>query len=602
MDINQVLKRLRIKLKSVKDRIYCSSLNYKKNQHLITRSIQKKPQGTKENNPKGIVNDPRTPPWRELIAKDGDLWNSALLKSNRPNQKKVLIANNLVGYHNGSVVESLLAAALTLRGANVDILVCQGMLSACLNLKIKNIKDWKDIPSEEWKNHPSNCLKCKKFRTVFSDLGLNVIDISDHISKEELELSKKLACEVKLEEIRNFQFEGCSLGEHAYAGCLRYFAMGDASFEEGYVQILRKYFESALQTYFATKNLMIQKKYDVAVFHHGIYIPQGIVGEVCRKHEVRVVNWNPAYRKKCFIFSHDNTYHHTLMNEDIEQWARINFSSKLKQQTVEYLNDRTQGKKDWIWFHNEPNSEKNLLVKETNIDLNKPIVGLLTNVIWDAQLHYPKNAFSSMLDWLIKTIDYFSKRPDLQLLIRVHPAEIRGMTPSRQNVVNELKKHYKVLPKNIFVIGPESEISTYSSMELCNSVIIYGTKTGVELTSRGIPVIVAGEAWIKNKGLTLDANSAEEYYRILDSLPLKKNRLSDHEIDLAQKYAFHFFFRRMIPIECFVPLSDGKKMPFEVKLDSLSELKQGVDKGLDVICDGILTNSPFVYKYETIET
>ena len=50
-------------------------------------------------------------------------------------------------------------------------------------------------------------------------------------------------------------------------------------------------------------------------------------------------------------------------------------------------------------------------------------------------------------------------------------------------------------------------MSTYALMSLCNAAIIYGTKMGVELTSVGLPVIVAGEAWIRNKGLTHDASS-----------------------------------------------------------------------------------------------
>ena len=126
-----------------------------------------------------------------------------------------------------------------------------------------------------------------------------------------------------------------------------------------------------------------------------------------------------------------------------------------------------------------------------------------------------------MLDWLVQTCRYFETRPDLQLLIRVHPAEISGFPPSRQPVLGELRKAIPQLPANIVVVPPESELSTYALMSLCNSVIIYGTKTGVELTSRGIPVIVAGEAWIRNKGLTCDASSPEEYFRILDGLPFR---------------------------------------------------------------------------------
>ena len=124
-----------------------------------------------------------------------------------------------------------------------------------------------------------------------------------------------------------------------------------------------------------------------------------------------------------------------------------------------------------------------------------------------------------MLDWLVQTCRYFATRPDLQLLVRVHPAEISGFPPSRQPILGELRKHVPVLAPNIHVVPPESGLSTYALMSLCNSAIIYGTKMGVELTSVGLPVIVAGEAWIRNKGLTHDATTPEEYFRILERLP-----------------------------------------------------------------------------------
>ena len=76
--------------------------------------------------------------------------------------------------------------------------------------------------------------------------------------------------------------------------------------------ILRRYLESALLTAFATRRLLRALAFSSAVFTHGIYVPWGIVGEVARQEGVRVSNWNVAYRKRRFIFSHDDTYHHTL--------------------------------------------------------------------------------------------------------------------------------------------------------------------------------------------------------------------------------------------------------------------------------------------------
>ena len=100
----------------------------------------------------------------------------------------------------------------------------------------------------------------------------------------------------------------------------------------------------------------------------------------------------------------------------------------------------------------------------------------------------------------------------------------------------------------------------------CDSVIIYGTKTGVELTSEGIPVIVAGEAWIRNKGLTLDAQSEADYIGLLDKLPLGK-RLSSEVVTRARKYAYHFFSRRMIPLS-FVQPANGY-WPYHIVIKSI---------------------------------
>ena len=77
-----------------------------------------------------------------------------------------------------------------------------------------------------------------------------------------------------------------------------------------------------------------------------------------------------------------------------------------------------------------------------------------------------------MLDWVFKSIEYFNDRKNLNLIIRVHPAEIRGLVPSNQKLVEEINKRFRNIPNNIIIIPPESQISTYAVMEKCNAVII----------------------------------------------------------------------------------------------------------------------------------
>lgn len=523
--------------------------------------------------------------WDSVIREKTASWSASA--DSRDLAPRVLIATSMGGYQQGALLESVLAVALTLRGAKVEILLCDEFLPACQLTKIGG------NPVEQFLNSPkqARCGKCFAYgKELFSPLGLPVHRFSSFVTYEQSLEVKKIAAEISIDDIDNYQWNGLAIGEHAKAGALRYYASGNLSSEPHAGPVLRRYLESALLTAMVTSNLLEKKTYDVVCFNHGIYVPQGIIGEVCRQKNVAVVNWNPSYRKSTFIFSHGDSYHHTMITEPVEVWENINLTESVEKKTMDYLKSRWHGTEDWIWFHERPESSLNKIASEIGVDFSRPVIGLLTNVMWDAQLHYRSNAFKDMLDWVVQTINYFADRPDLQLLIRVHPAEIRGVVPSRQPIIREIQKVFPHLPSNIFVIPPESQVSTYAAMQECDSVLIYNTKTGIEISSLGIPVIVAGEAWIRNKGFSLDATSPAEYFQILDRLPLKK-RMDEVALERARKYAYHFFFRRMIQLSFF-------EEQLKVSIQSMEELLPGHSKGLDIICDGILNGVPFIYPDE----
>lgn len=532
------------------------------------------------------------PDWLKVFDADGGSWNAALSASKKG--PKILIGTSVGQYFAGTSLESVLAAALTLRGADIHVLLCDSFLPACFACDVS----WYPDHAVFAKHGPSRdlCKGCfQPSSKTFEALGVTLHRYGDLVTSEERQWADQISSITPSSEIPEFTFEGCNVGEHALAGTLRFYARGVLDGEPFADRVLRRFFNAALLTTIAVRRLLKDVNFHAAVFHHGIYVPQGLIGEVARRENLRVVNWNPAYRKKCFIFSHNDTYHHTLMSEPVGDWESIQWSPGIESKLSEYLKSRWEGSQDWIWFHERPYFDLTEIANEIGIDFSKPCIGLLTNVLWDAQLHYPVNAFPNMLEWLTQTIAYFVKRPELNLLIRVHPAEIRGTVPSRQFVVDEIKKTFPKLPANVFVIPPQSHISTYVAMSMCDSVIVYGTKTGVELTSMGIPVVVAGEAWVRNKGITLDASSVDEYFELLDRLPLKE-RMSEEKTRRARKYAYHFFFRRMIPLEFFEPT--GMNPPYRVQLDKLSQLLPGKSVGLDVICDGILRGDGFVYPAE----
>jgi len=529
------------------------------------------------------------PDWRSVLERDGARLREA--KAQAAQGPRVLLGSSIGSYAHAVTLESALAVALTLRGADVHVLLCDAALPACAECEASLYPDLASFVARG----PAGdlCRDCLwPAEAVYESLGMTTHRYSDWVTAAARAEAARIAREVPAAELRDLRLDGIALGEHAYAGTLRFFASGSLDDEPQGEAVFRRYLEAACLTAAASRRLLRRQAFTAAAFTHGIYVPWGIVGEVARQEGVRVSNWNVAYRKRRFIFSHGDTYHHTLMAEPVEAWQDEPLTPARETSLLDYLASRREGLFDWIVFHRPNRQSPAHIAAELGLDTGRPVIGLLTNVSWDAQLHYPANAFPGMLEWLAETCRYFARRPDLQLVIRVHPAEISGFPQSRQPILGGLRRHVPSLAANITVVPPESRVGTYALMSLCNAAIIYGTKTGVELTAVGMPVIVAGEAWIRNKGITHDAGSPEEYFSILDRLPFA-GKMADGQRHRARQYAYHFFFRRMIPLP-FIQPKAGYPL-FTMNLQSLDQLRPGAHRGLDVICDGILSGLPFIY-------
>ena len=81
---------------------------------------------------------------------------------------------------------------------------------------------------------------------------------SENISTFEINQIEDTLRSIKTEDIKNFCINKLNIGEEAYAGTIRYFGK-EKIFEEKYFEeILRKFFKSALITYYCFKNVYVQ--------------------------------------------------------------------------------------------------------------------------------------------------------------------------------------------------------------------------------------------------------------------------------------------------------------------------------------------------------
>lgn len=518
----------------------------------------------------------------------------AFNKSKEIKSKNILIATSSGGLYPQLIFESTVASGLRDNGINVEFLLCNKSLPSCIMPSTDDINE-EDYILNGAKKICDSCFDVANKYLKKAGFKTNLLSNSD--SKNLNYYKDYIKQNLNLNEVKTFSYRNIKVGEHAVSGTLRYYRKTIYTEETFYEKVLENYLISAMITVDGFYDLLKLKKFDKILLNHGMYVPQGVIAEVARKEKIQFIVWYPGVRKNTFALSLNDTHHRELIYENNEEWENFDFDNDKVKKIENYLVSRSQSKNDfkndWVYSPTSTNDDINSLFEKLKINPNKPLIGLPTNVMWDAQLDFPSNFFKNILEWLFFTVDYFINNQNLQLIIRVHPAEVDISKPSKQRVSDELFKKYGKLPSNIFIVNSNENYNTYKILDKCDNILIYGSRLGIEMSALGKMVIVAGEGFIRNKNIAIDIVSKKHYKKTLENLPLENLMVNDRLLR-AKKYAYHFFIRKMIPINVIeeVPY----KWPnFRVNKNFKDMLNFKQDKGFEKICRSIINNDKFIF-------
>ena len=177
---------------------------------------------------------------------------------------------------------------------------------------------------------------------------------------------------------------------------------------------------------------------------------------------------------------------------------------------------------------------------ELDLD-SRPVVLLPANVLGDS-LTLGRHIFSdSMTEWMIRTIEFFSHRADVQFVIRVHPGEQIGWGPSLYDILTEA---FPKMPENVHLLPADAKVNTYDLVNTADFGLVFTTTVGMEMAMIGLPVIVTGQTHYRGKGFTLDPDSWDSYFEILNRVleSPQEHRPSREQVESAWTYAYRFFF------------------------------------------------------------
>jgi hypothetical protein len=523
--------------------------------------------------------------WRRVVARSDEVL-AALPPAGAP---RVLFGSMFGNETSTRAIDSIVAMALRLRGATPFFLACDAGLPAC---EWNQFGNGEPAPGEfgtgrwHWASRNA-CRTCTLHLAESHTLpGVERFSLGSFATPGDLTRAEAASAGVSIADMRSVVLNGVRVGEYAYASLLKGLLRGVPLDDERTRWLARRYLASAIVLAERGARAFDELKPERFVTADGVYLTGGILCDVARQRGVHVVIYGTPYRKGTVWFSHHESYHRALINEKNDRWQRFDMTGDRRKIADEYLASKHLVARDYLSYHVGAIQEDAAIRRELGLDA-RPLVSLYTNVLWDAQLYYRFNVYPNMLEWLFDTIRFFGEHPELQLAVRLHPGEAPGGLPTCQPILPEIERKFPKLPENVKLVRPESKVSSYVLGTMSRATLVYGARMGVELVMLGVPVIVAGEAFMRGKGFTLDPASREEYLALL-ARSAEIEPPSDEARERARRWYYYYFFRMMMDFPLFHSERVGNTNPTTFAFSSLAELLPGRAPVLDLICQGIL--------------
>jgi hypothetical protein len=274
------------------------------------------------------------------------------------------------------------------------------------------------------------------------------------------------------------------------------------------------------------------------------------------------------------------------------EFAKSPLDARQADRVQEWLDCRPSGK-DMILDTASLGGHQKADFDGSRLDSTKPTALLAANVIWDLTALNKQVIFHDMIEWVAETILWFAVHPELQLIVKPHPAELNPSIPAtEERVATGLAERGVALPDNVFLLSPDASLTVYQLIPLCDVGIVHTSTVGLEMAAMGKTVVTTAASPYRGFGFTLDPETREEYFSCLEHGLTGRHRLDQAtQVDLAKKfilfYQFHYYTR--------TDIMDYKlgKMP-DLLIQSIEELLPGRNACRDYIIDSVMAGLPIV--------
>lgn len=294
-------------------------------------------------------------------------------------------------------------------------------------------------------------------------------------------------------------------------------------------------------------HLLTRLRADVLIVPNGLILEFGAVYQAARSLDILAVTYE---------FDEQREYAWISRTEPVmwlpvdDLWTHFHDQPLTEEETRrirQAMQDRWQGR---VWERSErqwqpvPPQGSLQVARRLGLDTSRPLFLLAPNVFGDSVV-LGRNVFSQGLtDWVQGTVRFFAEHPEAQLVIRVHPGE-RLLGPEGLSMAQVARTALPQEAPNIHLIEAHENINTFDLVPLATAGLVYTSTIGLEMVLQGVPVVVAGKAFYRGKGFTLDPETWDAYFALLTRLMQNPRALAPtrEQVERAWRFAYTFFYR-----------------------------------------------------------
>jgi hypothetical protein len=335
-----------------------------------------------------------------------------------------------------------------------------------------------------------------------AELGLSGPNLRDILTADDLQEVEIILDAFTRESVSSLQQDGIFVGRVALYQLLLRVKKFDLDFSEQEWQQYLVELRNTLYAFKAGKRLIDRHAPDRVIVYNGLY---SVNRAVCLLAESRGIpsyflhaGGNLANRLQTLMVGRGNPY--TYMPRLLEEWpsfSSVACSPKELSAVTDHFLELLRGQS--IFVYSKSRSDRvfdaraffglrwdQKLIVATMSSNDEEMAGIMVG----AQAPRQGLLFSTQIEWIRAVTEFVRGRPDLFLVIRVHPREFPNRRDGKKSQhAHLLEAAFSDIPPNVAVNWPEGNISLYDLVDQTDAFLNAWSSTGKDMPLLGIPVV-----------------------------------------------------------------------------------------------------------------